>query len=179
MRLRTLLLTLGLFLCTAPPAHAESNLGPFGVRGGVAVDGKDGNATQLEGFGVYQLPWGLRSEGGWGVSTNVELTAGVLRSKGEYGAIGSLGPTFWFNKTGFPLVADLGISVGILSRDRFGTRDYNGIEQFISHGALIYRINHHLGLSYRFQHMSNAGLNGKTNPGLNMHLFGVSWYLTD
>ena len=127
---------------------------------------------------MYQLPWSLRSDGGWGVASNLELTAGVLRSQGEYGFIGSLGPTFWINKPDLPIEADIGISVAILSRDKFGTRDYNGIEQFISHGGLIYRINHHLGISYRFQHMSNAGFNGKTNPGLNMHLLGISWYLS-
>lgn len=170
----TLLATLGLFLCLAQQAQAGTS---FGVRGGFAADGKDENATQAEGFVVVQLPWSLRNRAGWGVSTNVELTAGALRSQGEYGFVGSLGPTFGLGNPSFPLEIDLGISIALLSRDRFRERDYNGIEQFISHGALIYRLNEQVGLSYRFQHMSNAGFNGTPNPGLNMHMIGIHYYL--
>ena len=177
MRLLTalLLITLGLSLCPSAPAHAESN---WGLRAGLAADDKDENALQMEGFGAYELPWSLRNRGGWGVSPQVELTAGVLRSQGEYGFVGSLGPSFGLGNPRYPVQVDVGISVAILSRDRFGSRDYNGIEQFISHAGLIYRINHHLGLHYRFQHMSNAGFNGSPNPGLNMHLFGATWYFS-
>lgn len=172
-----LLTLLFLGLCHTSPALAEGGWGPFGIRGGFAADAKDSNTTQYEAFGEYELPWSLRSKGGWGISTYLALTAGVLKSQGEYGLIGSLGPSFSLgNPQVFPLELDLGISVALLSRERFGTRDYNGIEQFISHGGLIYHINRHLGLSYRYQHMSNAGFNGSPNPGLNMHLFGINWY---
>ena len=170
-----LLMTFGLSLCPCRTALAESS---WGLRGGFAADGKDENAIQLEGFGAYQLPWSLRNKAGWGVSPRVELTAGTLRSKGEYGFVGSLGPSFGIGNPRYPVQLDMGISAAILSRDKFGSRDYNGIEQFISHAGLIYRINHHLGLSYRFQHMSNAGFNGSPNPGLNMHLFGANWYFS-
>ena len=171
-----LLMTLGLSLCPGRLAHAG---GYCGLRGGFAADVKDENVAQAEGFGVYQLPWSLRNKAGWGVSPRVELTAGILRSKGEYGFVGSLGPSFGIGNPRYPVQLDMGISVAILSRDRFGNRDYNGIEQFISHAGLIYRINDRLGLSYRFQHMSNAGFNGSTNPGLNMHLFGANWYFSE
>lgn len=170
-----LLMMLGLSLCPSRLAHAGSY---WGLRGGFAADGKDENALQFEGFGAYHLPWDLRNRGGWGVSTQMELTAGILRSKGEYGFVGSLGPSFGIGNPRYPVQVDIGISVAILSRDKFGSRDYNGIEQFISHAGLIYRINRHLGLSYRFQHMSNAGFNGSPNPGLNMHLLGANWYFS-
>ena len=172
-----LLTLLVLALYHASPARAEEGWGPFGIRGGIDADSKEQNSTQFEAFGEYQLPWSLRSKGGWGFSTQVALTAGVLKSQGEYGFVGSLGPSFAIgNPDRFPLELDLGISVALLSRERFGSRDYNGIEQFISHGGVIYHINRHLGLSYRFQHMSNAGFNGSPNPGLNLHLFGINWY---
>lgn len=171
-----LLVLLTVAICPVPPAQAQGNWGTFGLRGGFAADGKDGNTTQLELFGRYQLPWSLRNRGGWGVATEAEIAAGVLRGKGEYGFIGSLGPSFALGNPNFPLQLDLGVSVAVLSRDEFGSRDYNGYAQFISHAALIYRVTPHFDLSYRFQHMSNAGFNGSTNPGLNMHMFGVSWY---
>lgn len=172
-----LLTLLFLGLCHASQARAEGGWGPFGIRGGLGADTKDKSARQYEAFGEYELPWSLRSKGGWGISAQVALAAGMLKSQGEYGLIGSLGPSFSIgNPQAFPLELDLGISVALLSRERFGTRDYNGMEQFISHGGFIYRINRNLGLSYRYQHMSNAGFNGSPNPGLNMHLFGINWY---
>ncbi|WP_328745311.1 acyloxyacyl hydrolase [Geomonas anaerohicana] len=145
------------------------------MRGGFSADGKDHGAEIMEGFASYQLPWSLRSKGGWGVSTEVALTAGTLSSGDDRGFVGSLGPAFDIGNPN-SLELDLGVSIAILSRDRFGGRDYNGIQQFISHAGVIYHFTPAFALSYRFQHMSNAGLNGGINPGLNMHLFGVNWY---
>jgi len=173
-----LLIAFALFLAPGHLEAIESPWGPFGMRGGFAADGKDNGVTQYEAFGFYRLPWARRNGSGWGVSSRLGLTAGVLRSQGEYGFIASLGPSLGLGKPTFPLELDLGISAAVLSRDKFGTRDYNGYGQFISHIGTIYRICPNFGLSYRFQHMSNAGLNGSQNPGLNMHLFDASWYFT-
>lgn len=156
-----------------------NNWGPFGVRGGVSADGKDNGAKLYEAFGAYQLPWSLRNKAGWGVSTQVDFTVGALDGGGDFGFVGSLGPAFGIGNPKFPLELDLGISVAVLGRDKLGLRDYNGIEQFISHVGLIYHFTPRFGLSYRFQHISNAGLNGNGNPGLNMHLFGINWYPGD
>ena len=80
-------------------------------------------------------------------------------------------------KTGFPLELDLDISAACLSRDTFGNRDYHGRLQFISHAGIDFRVTRRLALAYRFQHMSNGGLNGSQNPGMNMHMCGLNWYL--
>ncbi|MBU5635395.1 acyloxyacyl hydrolase [Geomonas sp. Red69] len=170
------LLLIAFALSLGAESYACANSwGPFGVRGGIAVDGRDNGAEIFETFATYQLPWNLRSKGGWGVSTQVSLTAGVLSSGDDLGFIGSVGPAFGIGNPD-SVELDLGVSIAVLSRDEFGGRDYNGIEQFISHAGLIYRFTPSFALSYRFQHMSNAGLNGYMNPGLNMHLFGINWY---
>lgn len=177
MRKTACLLVIAFALSLEMASFARAgNWGPFGMRGGFSADGKDDGARIYEVFGAYQLPWSLRNKAGWGVSTQVAFTAGGLDAGGELGFVGSLGPAFGIGNPDFPLEIDLGISVAVLSRDTFGLRDYNGIEQFISHAGLIYRFNPKFALSYRFQHMSNAGLNGEVNPGINMHLFGLSWY---
>jgi hypothetical protein len=41
-------------------------------------------------------------------------------------------------------------------------------------GGLSFEISSRIRLSYRFQHMSNAGL-GLHNPGLNLNMFGISY----
>jgi len=173
-----LLLTTVLALCCYPGhlAAAENFWSSIGVRGGLSADGKDHDLIQGDAFAVYQLPWELRSRSGWGVGTQLELSAGVLHGSEKYGFIGSAGPALNLGRPQFPLALDLGLSVAVLSRDTFGDRDYNGYGQFISHAGVDYRFSRTLGLGYRFQHMSNAGLNGRHNPGANMHLFGLSWY---
>jgi len=173
-----LLIALGLPFCPDQVAAAQGRWELYGVRGGFAVDDKDKGARQYEAFAMYQLPWELRSSSGWGIATKIELTAGALKSQGEYGFIGSVGPSFGLGSPTFPVEIGFGISGAVLSRDRFGNRDYNGNEQFISHIGVIYRLSPRFGLSYRFQHMSNAGFNGSPNPGLNMHLFDASWYFS-
>ncbi|WP_224984156.1 acyloxyacyl hydrolase [Geomonas agri] len=172
--LHLVLIAFALSLGAAGSASAN-RWGPIGVRGGFSADDKDHGAQIFEAFAGYQLPWSLRSEGGWGVSPLVALTAGALSSGEDLGFIGSLGPAL---EVGNPksVELDLGVSVAVLSRERFGGRDYNGIEQFISHAGIVYHFTPAFALSYRFQHMSNAGFNGKINPGMNMHLFGVNWY---
>ncbi|WP_136524058.1 acyloxyacyl hydrolase [Geomonas ferrireducens] len=155
---------------------AAGSWGPLGIRGGVSADGKDNSAYLIEAFGTYQLPWGLRNKAGWGVWTEAAITAGTLSTEEDNGFIGTLGPAFRFGNPDFPVELDLGVSIAIISRDRFGLKDYNGIQQFVSHAELIYHFTPGFGLSYRFQHMSNAGFNGGPNPGINMHLIGVDWY---
>ena len=176
LSLLLLIIPLGFSCCPEHCSAASLSPGSIGVRGGLTADNKDSYLHQYEAFAMWQLPLDFRARSGWGLSTQLGFTAGVLKGAGEYGMIGSLGPALSLNKTGFPVDIDLGISAAVLSRDIFGSRDYNGLLQFISHTGISARLTKNLGLGYRFQHMSNAGLNGSPNPGINLHLFGVSWY---
>lgn len=168
-----LLITFCVACCPHDCDAGQTYLRSIGVRGGFS-DKED--TREYEAFAVVQLPWEARSSSGWGVSTQAGATAGVLTGGGDYTFIGSIGPAFSLGKTGIPLELDLGVSIAVLNRDRIGNRDVNGLAQFISHAGVNYRFSDALGLGYRFQHMSNAGMNGGRNPGINMHLFGLSWY---
>ena len=177
-RLKFVLLFCALALCSAPlsASAAESGWSAIGVRGGASADDKDHNLRQYELFGRYQLPWDLRADSGFGVGVNVEVAAGVLHASSEYGLIASVGPTFTVGSPTFPVYIDLGVSAAGLTRDTFGDRDYNGYGQFISHGAINFVLGRGLGIAYRYQHMSNAGMNGSSNPGVNVHLVGLLWH---
>jgi hypothetical protein len=61
-----------------------------------------------------------------------------------------------------------------LSQSDFGAKDFGVPFQFTSHVGLNWDVTSHWRLGYRFQHMSNAGLDAH-NPGLNMHMFGLSY----
>jgi hypothetical protein len=53
----------------------------------------------------------------------------------------------------------------------YGDDDYGGDLQFLSHAGIVLRLSRFT-LSYRYLHMSNAGLYSE-NDGLNLHLFGL------
>lgn len=172
----SLLLLLILGLCWTDHCAADPYSGYLGLRAGMSPDSKDDHLRQYELFAVYPLPWELRGGSGWGVATQLEFAAAVLYGFEEYGFLASAGPAISVGKPGFPLDMDLGISAAFLTRDEFGPRDYNGYVQFISHLGFDYRFSRTIGVGYRFQHMSNAGMNGEQNPGVNMHMLSVNWY---
>lgn len=172
-------ITIGTFCYPDRCAAVQPLWRSAGVRGGFSADAKRRYFHQYEAFAVYRLPWEARGRSGWGVASQLALTAGLLTSRGDNSFVGSVGPAFSLGRAGFPLETDIGISVAFLNRDIFSSQDFNGRAQFISHLGLDYRFSRLLGCGYRFQHMSNAGLNGRQNPGLNLHLFGITAYFAD
>ena len=110
------------------------------------------------------------------MATQLGAAVGALHGGGETGVIGSLGPRLVLDRAGKGVAFNLGGDVCILSRHRFGTADFNGDPLFQGHVGVTYRFENGLGVSYRFQHMSNGGLglNGGGNPGLDLHMLGLS-----
>ena len=133
---------------------------------------------RYEAFAEYGLPWELRLKSGWGVSTQLNLAAGVLSGGGEQGFIGSLGPGFVLNRTGFGLELDAGINLCLTDRRHFRGHDFGSEFLFGSYAGVTYLLYRGFGIQYRFQHTSNGHLflaEGAPNPGINEHLIGVIW----
>jgi hypothetical protein len=166
----------GVACCPGNGAATDTFFRSVGVKFGQSATATENYFHQYEVSAVGRLPWELRAPCGWGIVTLIDLSAGALRGEGETGFIGSAGPALSFGKKGFPLEIDAGVSAAVISRDSFGNRDLNGNLQFISHVGVDWRFGRKFGIGYRFQHLSNAGLYGGPNPGLNMHLLGLNWY---
>jgi hypothetical protein len=171
------LLVLAVIAFPAPAAAAEPRWRSIGVRGGFSAGGRGNTLYQFEGDAVYRLPWEFVNSPQWLIATQAEGGMGLLTAAGDHGLIASAGPSVAIAKVGLPLELVLGVSAAFLSRDSFGNKDFNGVAQFLSHAALNFRIGRKFGVYHRFQHMSNAGVNGRRNPGGNLHLFGMDWYL--
>ena len=88
--------------------------------------------------------------------------------------MGTLGPSLVLGRRRLPLSVEGGISPTMLSEYEFASKNLGSIVQFTSHVGLSWEFAPHWRLGYRFQHMSNAGL-GSHNPGLNLHVFGLSY----
>ena len=145
-----------------------------GVRFGFGSNKSSRDFREVEAFGDVNLPWR------WHLSTNLwlqtRLDAGVgwLAERGENAAIGEVGPLFVLGYARFPVTLAAGSNATGLSRSDFETKDLGISFQFTTHIGFNWDIAEHFRFGYRYQHTSNAGLDGH-NPGLNMHMVGLSY----
>ncbi len=160
-----------------PKASAQTSpfsLEAFGSRWGFSTGSHTRDFNQAEGFMVWSLPMMWDPFTKWHLSSAMDLSAGWLGGGGDDAFISTAGPLLHVRRDSIPLTFDLGSGLTLLSREKFGPRDLGSIVQFSSYASLNYDFGKHLRLSYRFQHMSNGNL-GNYNPGLNLHMIGVSY----
>lgn len=171
------ILMLQLFLpmiCTA----AEEGWQEAGVRMGIQATPKHEYFHLYEAYAVYGLPWEWRTSSGWGLSTQLNTSAGALVGGDETGFIGSVGTGLAFNRPGNGIALEAGVSLDLLDKDHFGRQDFGSILLWGASMGLSYRFTGGLGVGYRIQHLSNNRIlysNSTPNPGVDMHLFGISW----
>jgi hypothetical protein len=178
--LMTLLLLL--FLLSSPwpafCADAPGGWNEVGLRMGLQAGEKHAYFHQYEMFAVYGLPWDWRSSSGWGVSPQLNVSAGALHAVDVTGFIGSVGTGLVLDNPHFGLAPEIGINVNIMDRSRFDGQDFGSILLYGAYIGLFYRFDSGLNIGYRLQHVSNGHIfysAGTPNPGLDMHLIGVSW----
>jgi hypothetical protein len=162
-------------LLIANAARAEDfRLESVGARGGVSAGNRGNEFNEAEFFANWNLPWAWDLGKEWRLQSRLDFSAGWLGDRGNNAAIGTAGPSLVVSRVGLPLSLDGGVSSVMLSRSEFGSKDFGMDLQFASHVGLNWDFARHWRLSYHFQHMSNAGL-ASPNPGLNMHMFGLSY----
>ncbi|HEX9078001.1 MAG TPA: acyloxyacyl hydrolase [Desulfuromonadaceae bacterium] len=168
-----------LLLLVPPGATAEEGWQEVGVRMGLEAGPKHEYFHQYDAFAVYGLPWEWRTSSGWGLATQVDVSAGALDGGNETGFIGSFGPGIAFNKPGLGIAFEAGVNADLLDRRQFGRQDFGSILLLGAYLGLSYRFDSGLGIGYRLQHLSNGHIfypNGDPNPGLDMHMISVSWH---
>ena len=163
-----------LLLCAATGRTQDFRLESVGVRGGFSASSSGEAFNQAEAFANWNLPWGWDLGKEWYLQTRLDFTLGWLGDRGNNAAIGTVGPTVVLTREPWPVSLEGGVSPTFLSRSGFGSKDFGTDFQFTSHLGVNWDFATHWRLGYRFQHMSNAGI-GSKNPGLNMHLFALSY----
>jgi lipid A 3-O-deacylase len=153
---------------------ADFGLESAGARFGIGANGPAEHMNQGEAFGVLNLPLCWSNDGHWHLQTRLEISAGRLGGEGESAIIGSLGPGLLLHLGQTHLSLEVGCSPTIISQHTFGPQNLGSNLQFTSHIGLNYDIGSRLRIGYRLQHMSNGGIS-HPNPGLNMHMFGLSY----
>ncbi|MBC8097367.1 MAG: acyloxyacyl hydrolase [Akkermansiaceae bacterium] len=170
-------LTVGLAMALAvrsSPAQ-DWSFASVGVYAGTSFNDRSETFRQMEAVADFNLPWRWQFGTDWQVSTRLELSAGWLHGEDEDAVLGTIGPKAILSWKDFPLTLDVGSSPTLISRHRFGRRDFGIPFQFTTHVGLNWELSRHVSVGYRYAHMSNAGL-GSPNPGLNLHLLGISYH---
>lgn len=149
-------------------------LGRFAQAGLRAALSEDPQVRQLEAFADWQLPWSFRLGHGFGLETYLSGSVGWIGEDAADAPIAAMGPSFRLTYDKIPVALVGGSAPTILGRNHLGERDMGCAFQFTSHLGLACQVYRGVELSYRFQHMSNAGL-GSDNPGLNSHAVALGW----
>jgi len=150
--------------------HLES----AGARFGAHPGGDSKHFYQAEGFANWALPWGWDTSSVLHLQLRFDTSLGWLGEQGANAAIANAGPTLCVRPKTFPVSLECGVSATVLTRSDFVSKDFGIPFQFTSHAGINFDVSSRFRLSYRFQHMSNAGLS-EFNPGLNMHMLGLSY----
>jgi hypothetical protein len=172
------MLTLALNVGMAESSDSNQGWNEAGIRMGIEAGPKRSYFHLYELFAVYGLPWDYRSSSGWAVDTKLETALGALHTDAETGAMGTLGTGLTVTKKGFNLVPELGINLSLLDRRQFGKQDFGSILLFGAYFGLSYHFDCGLGIGYRIQHLSNNHIlysKNTPNPGLDLHMIGISW----
>ena len=177
MRFTTIWLILLLLIIFSPqPGNAnETDWSAIGLRAGLSTADSEEDFEQYELFATYGLPRSWELTSGWSLSPKINLSAGALRSGDDTGVIGSAGPSITLSMVQDRILLDGGISAALLSEHKFGQENFGGPIQFISHVGISFKLSDNLGVGYRFQHMSNAGIYNR-NPGLELHMFELRYF---
>lgn len=149
-------------------------LDSVGVRYGVGANASSRDFMQAEA--VANWDWGSAWELGehYLLQPRLDLSAGWLGEKDQNSGLLTVGPALVLERRGFPVSLEAGVSPSFLTRSHFATKDVGSPFQFSNYLGLTGKLTRSVKISYRFLHMSNGGV-ASPNPGLNMHLIGISY----
>ncbi len=183
MRIVLIGMLLTVLVISAFPAatlSAESGWNEAGIRIGIRATPRSEYFRQYDAFAVYGLPWEWHLPHGWSVTPNASLSLGILENDRLIDFIGSGATALALGKEGSGFTTDLGIDFNFLDGRHIGSIDFGSALLFGAYAGINYRFSGGLKVGYRLQHISNGHIlyqSGTPNPGLDMHLFGISYAL--
>ncbi len=126
-------------------------------------------------FGAMSFPKRYTYDSGWEIRFRMNGSAGVLHSSGDLGFIATLVPgiVFWYPEWNISINGGPGLAY--VSREKYGDQDLGGPIQIVGQGGLTYYVTDHIGIGWRFHHISDAGMWGSDNRGVDVNLFELTY----
>jgi len=180
-KMRVLLVFSLALMCSESGWAAEVELLALGVRGGMNFKdaglppGEKEDFEQFDVFAIMGLPWEWKSPSGWELRWRLGGSAGALRGAGDTGFITTLTTGPALRIPGWRLIFDGGVGGALISKWEFGRQDIGGPFQFIAHGGVGVQVTRNIVVGWRFHHMSDATIYGKSR-GVDFHMLELSYY---
>jgi len=153
----------------------------IGIRGGfnaeyIAIPPTEKeNFEQFGIFGAYRFPKQYYYDSGWEIYFRMNGSVGALRGDGDLGFIGTISPGIVFWYPDWNISINGGPGVAYVSREKYGRQDLGGPIQIVGQGGLTYYVTEHIGIGWRFHHISDAGIWGSDNRGVDVNLFELTY----
>jgi hypothetical protein len=168
MKATAVTLVLSCFAAAAlPAADSAFVFDGVGVRAGFGSE-RDEDFTSYELLALVDTPWEWALTDRAELEVELEGVLGVLSTDGGTAGLLHLGVAASVEFEDFPLSLVAGTGPTLLTEHEFGDFDLGGDFHFTSSIGLDLEIFPDWTIGYRYQHISNAGLDD-TNPGLNLH----------
>jgi hypothetical protein len=164
------MMVLTLALLPVMARGAEPPVWEFGLRGGMEATGSEEQYRAGEVYLLRDLPWRGSLAGGM-LAARLDLGAGYLEADNDCGGWLAAGADLVWQIVDGMVEVEAGFRPAWLIDHAYGGDDFGGGLQFSSHGGIALRLPPFV-ISYRYQHLSNAGIY-EGNDGLDLHLFGV------
>ncbi len=163
------LITSLVLLALCDPGTAVAAEWELGLRGGTDATRAHQSYNAAELYLLYPLSWQAEVPGGQ-LRSRLDCGAGWIEAAGDNGGWLAAGADLVYALDALPLEIEAGFRPAWFPDSDFARDDFGGPLLFASHAGVAIRLAP-VTLSYRFQHLSNGGLDDE-NPGLDLHLFG-------
>jgi hypothetical protein len=127
---------------------------------------------------TFRLPWlSAQGEGEspWSIETRLITSVGALSAAGDTGLIATVIPILALNAFKGFVSIDAGVGLSFHGRDKYGTQDFGGPDQFVLTTALQIHPIPHSFLGFRLQHFSDAGIYGNNSIGVDLYIIEVGY----
>ena len=158
----------------------DISLMSIGARYAISGNSPIGEQTQedfqqYDAAATFRMPWSRYYSWGWGFSTRLITSAGVLEGAKDQAFIATLVPVVAFGMKDERFSIDMGVGGALMSSYRFGAQDFGGPFQFVWTFGLNFKVYGPVGLGYHFQHYSDATLYGSGSRGVDLHMFELAY----
>ena len=167
-----------LLVAPASTLASDFRLLNAGIRGG--VDGfdvfggdEDEHFQQYDLFATASLPWS-KYWSGWGFSSRLMGTTGVLIGGGDAGFVGTIVPLLAFGPKDSILALEGGVGAALVAPYKFGEQTFGGAFQFALTFGLRVPVYRGFGIGYRLSHMSDSGIYGE-GTGVDIHMLELTY----
>lgn len=151
-----------------------------GVRYAISGNSPIGEQTQedyqqYDVAATFRMPWTWYYSSGWGFSTRLIASGGVLKGASGQAFITTLVPVVAFGRKDERISIDMGGGGALMSSYKFGMQNFGGPFQFVWTFGLNFKVYGPVGLGYHFQHYSDATIYGSDSRGVDLHMFELAY----